>query len=316
MPAYHPAANSCCSRPTAEKEPVAIRIASSPSDWALQVLRYRGVLEKEAWAQGWQVQWTDSRRDGSQALKEGRVDIVSSGSVPPLTLQAGGLDIVYLAFSVPRDGNSALLVMKEGAIRGSQQLAGKRIASTLGTVSDLFLAHLLLQENLRLQDIEHIDLDGGDAARALREGRIDGWAAIEPWLDGAETAKKVHILARVNDDTLHRNLIWTTASWCERYPRQSEWIGNIVQQNEHWIARNVEQAATLLHQHQPGSISIEHWLHNIRSRPWGISVADRSLLAEQQQQANRLFAAGFIDHPLRLSEDVRAIPWQKLVARF
>ncbi|MGE9552128.1 ABC transporter substrate-binding protein [Erwinia amylovora] len=280
-----------------------LRIGCHPSNLSLFILRHRGALEARAEAEGWQVVWKDYHHGGDSAdyLRHNQLDVVGTGSTPPVYAQASGLDVAYLGASPSRDANCALLVMKESERQAVQQIAGARIACMKGSFTDHFIARLLQQNGLSLKDITLVDLGGSDSARALRLGDVDVWAAIDPWLGVAQEAKRVRTLARVGDYVANRSVFWCRRGWQQQHPQQAQLVLEVLAENDRWVAEHPKAAAQLLNQHLPDSISAASWLTTICARPWGISAVSATLLTEQQQQADDLYATGFLDQPLTLT---------------
>ncbi|MTD25941.1 ABC transporter substrate-binding protein [Erwinia sorbitola] len=278
-----------------------LRIGSHPNNLSLFILRHRGVLEA-AFAPHGDVVWIDYLHGGDSAnyLADQRLDVVGTGSTPPVLAQGNGLDVAYLASSPDRTANCALLAMKESSRQRTADIAGARIACMKGSFTDHFLARLLLQNGLTLDDITLVDLNGSDSARALREGRVDLWAAIDPWLTAAQDAKKVRCLAQVGEVIRNRSLFWCRERWLRQSAQQAETLLTVLADNDRWIAGHSQQAAELIHHHISGSLSVTSWLSAIRSRSWGIYRVTPELLAEQQQQADDLLAARFITTPLTI----------------
>lgn len=277
-----------------------LRIGSHPSNLSLFVLRHRGVLESRCMEEGIPVVWTDYLRggDSAQLLAEGTLDVVGTGSTPPVYAEANGLDVSYLGASPRRDANGALLVMKTS---NRQDLAGARIACMKGSFTDHFIARILLEQGLTQRDITLVDLGGRESALALQQGKVDIWAAIDPWLNVAQEAKKVRTLAEVGHYVPNRSLFWCRESWRQQHPFAAEQVLFALADNDKWIARHPDDAARLLHKHMPDSVSEEQWQIALRARPWGIQPAGSALIAEQQQQADDLFAAGFTDRAIQLT---------------
>ncbi|WP_147197662.1 ABC transporter substrate-binding protein [Pantoea sp. CCBC3-3-1] len=277
-----------------------LRVGSHPDNLSLFILRHRGELETQAVSHGWQVEWMDYQHgaDSAAYLASHQLDIVGTGTTSPLYAQAKGLDVAYLGASPVSNANCALLVMKESHLQVPQQIKGTRIACIRGSVTDRFLAQQLLQNGLTLKDITLVDLSGSESPRALREGRVDLWAAIDPWLSAARDAKMVRMLGQVDEFIANRTLFWCRKSWRERYPRQARLALSVLAENDRWIATHPLQAAELIHQHLAGSISVESWFTALRRRSWGILPVSTELLAEQQRQADDLVAAGFLNNSL------------------
>lgn len=279
-----------------------LRIGSHPHLLSLFILRHRGVLETALAAHGGVV-WTDYDHagDGAVLLAEQALDVIGTGSTLPVLARSGGLDVAYLAASPDRAAPCALLAMKDSAHRNMRALQGARIAGMRGTVTEPFLAGLLLQHGLTLDDITLVDLNGSDAARALREGRVDLWAAIDPWLTAAQEAKKIRCLAQSDEAVRSRALIWCRERWLRQSRPQAEVLLTVLADNDRWIAGNRQQAAGIIHHHSPGSPGVDRWLAAIRNQAWGIHRVTPALLSEQQRQADDLLAARFIPQPLTIS---------------
>jgi len=276
-----------------------IRVGSHPSNLSLFILRHRGVLESAAAARGLRIAWTDYTQGARSGewLARGELDVVGTGSTPPLNAQASGLDVAYLASSPPRDASCALLAKRE---RTLHSLKGLRLSAMIGSFTDHFLARLLQKQQLQRSDIELADIQGEAALEALLAGEIDGWLAIDPWLTHARKHEGIAQLASVGDEIVNRSLFWTRADWVERYPHAAEWVVEQLQHNDRWIEAHPLQAAQLLTQHINATVTVDEWQTVLRARPWDVLPASESLIAEQQQQADDLFAAGFLPAAIHL----------------
>ncbi len=277
-----------------------IRVGSHPSNLSLFILRHRGTLENAAAKQGWRIIWTDYTQGARSGewLARNELDVVGTGSTPPISAQAGGLDVEYLASSPSRDASCALLTLQH---RNLSSLKGTRLSAMIGSFTDHFLARLLEKQQLKRSDVQLVDIQGEAALNALLAGEIDGWLAIDPWLTHAKQHAEIVQLATVGDEIINRSLFWTRREWPERYPQVATWVVEQLQLNDSWIAANTAQAAQLLVQHLNSAITVEEWQKTLRARPWGITPANASLIAEQQKQANDLFAVGFIPAAVNLT---------------
>gem|GEM_PF-6556656 len=67
-------------------------LGSHPNNLSLFILRHRGVIEPAARERGWQLEWfdyTQGARSG-EWLADELVDVVGTGSTPPIAAQAAG----------------------------------------------------------------------------------------------------------------------------------------------------------------------------------------------------------------------------------
>lgn len=270
-----------------------IRLGSHPNNLSLFILRHRGVIEPLAAERDWQIDWFDypqGARSG-EWLAEDRVDIVGTGSTPPITAEAGGLDVAYLAASPPRDNNCALLALKGNPLTS---LANTRLSGMPGSFTDHFLARLLHQQGLSRKDVTLVDIQGDAALHALLAGEIDGWLAVDPWLARALTHPSTEARMSVGSQIVNRSLFWTRRAWQQAHPDAARWVVEQLAHNDSWIEQNPIPAAQILNQQLNPAICPAEWQQTLRARPWGIIPASDALLSEQQQQADDLFAVGFI----------------------
>ncbi|PWC10789.1 ABC transporter substrate-binding protein [Brenneria corticis] len=276
-----------------------IRLGSHPNNLSLFILRHRGTIEPLAAARGWQVEWLDYQQGARSGewLVENRVDVVGTGSTPPITAQTAGLAVAYLASSPPRDASCALLAR---AGQDLTSLRGTRLAAMVGSFTDHFLARLLQKQGLLRDDVQLLDIQGQSALDALLGGEIDGWLAIDPWLTRARAAPGIVTLASVGDEIVNRSVFWTRQAWLNRHPDAAAWVVQILGENDRWIVQNTDIAARLLARHLNPAIRTTEWRQSLEARPWGITPADDALIAEQQRQADDLFAVGFIPSALTL----------------
>lgn len=92
------------------------------------------------------------------------------------TVQVLGLDA-----SVGGDG-----IVAEKSISSVEGLAGQKVAVSEGSTSQWFLAYVLDQSGLTLDDVEQVNLTSGDAGAAFAAGQVPVAVTWEPWLTRAE----------------------------------------------------------------------------------------------------------------------------------
>ena len=270
-----------------------VTLGSHPNNLSLFVLRHRGVLENAAEQIGHQIQWYDYANGGISAdlLADGIVDVVGTGCTPPAVAAAQGMDIHYVAASLPRPNNCALVSLQYSDF---SHLRGKKIAAMVGSFTDHFLATLLNAQQWQLRDVTLVDLRGNTPLQALQEGSIDAWLAVDPWLQAALEIPNIHLLAQVGKHIPNRSVFWSHQQWANEHADFETWLVKQLADNDQWIAHNPQQAAQLLQQHLPNGLSLAHWQQSIRQRTWGIEAANATLQQEQQQQGLDLKQAGFI----------------------
>ncbi|WP_424535470.1 ABC transporter substrate-binding protein [Sphaerisporangium viridialbum] len=262
--------------------------------------------------------YADGTRTG-ELLAEGAIDFGGTGSTPPLTAQAAGLPIVYVAASAPRPGHGALLVAtpdpeetapRSGPVRSIADLAGRPVAFGVGSWQTHFLAKLLAEAGLSYQDIEPRAV-GREAVRWLRTGEIAAWVAQGADLVKAETSGKTVTLAGTAGVISNRSVFFTRRDFAETRPGAVAAFVRALQQADDWARANPREAAHLMVEAVGGSV--DAWEIALARLPWRLEPAGAEFLAEQQEAADILYAANYLRRPVDIS-DATAPDLEPLVA--
>ncbi|HLI26884.1 MAG TPA: ABC transporter substrate-binding protein [Chloroflexota bacterium] len=172
------------------RPPVVVRAATTPSlsNGGRYVAMERGYFEEEG------IQIEDVPSDTSAqlfpALAAGQIDLLAGGPTAGLfNAIAQGIPVrIVLDQWTAYPGNEAggLLIRKDlidsGRVREVADLRGLRISYTAkGHTTQKLVADLLATANLRLSDIQEVELNYGDLNVALGTGNVDGGVTIEPF---------------------------------------------------------------------------------------------------------------------------------------
>ncbi|SDG30483.1 sulfonate transport system substrate-binding protein [Sinosporangium album] len=241
--------------------------------------------------------YTDGTRTGD-LLAEGAFDIGGTGSTPPLSAQAAGLPVVYVAASAPRPGHGALLVAKDGPVVTVADLAGQPVSFAVGSWHTHFLAKLLSGAGLSYQDIEPRPA-ASEAGLWLRDGAIAGWVVQGAELVEAERSGRFARLAGTAGVIADRSVFFTSREVAERRPEAIATVAKALREAAAWAGANPREAAALTASERGGSI--DAWETALKRLPWTLEPVTSELLAEQQEGADLLADVGF----LRRAIDVR-----------
>jgi ABC-type nitrate/sulfonate/bicarbonate transport system substrate-binding protein len=172
---------------TAAPAPVAIRvgIVGAIDQLGVPVALDRGFFEK------WGLNVTIATPyptgvDLLNALQAGEIQMGQVG-VPMIGAVLRGMDLVilgnYSGSSVRLGGDDTMaLVAREGSgIRRIQDLRGKRIAASFGTISHLYVLGILEKAGLAVRDVTLVNTPPGEMPVALRGGAVDAFATWDPW---------------------------------------------------------------------------------------------------------------------------------------
>ncbi|AYF74920.1 ABC transporter substrate-binding protein [Nocardia yunnanensis] len=288
-----------------------IRIGYFPQNNTLWVLRHLGILEQSLP----QVEWVDLRTlgnprvDPTRALPsahgdhlfDGGYDVIGTGATPPITAQAKGHDIVYLAVSGPRVENGRIVAHADSGITGPADLKGKRVALGHGSWQTTLLLLALEQVGLTWSDIEPVDAYG-DAAQRFLDREVDAWVGSYPFLTQVEAHADLTDVIPTAGLFSHRSLWFTTRDFATTHRPELTAILTALQAADRWIEQDPAAAAALFSA-DDGRPTAE-WEHALRTRPWGLLPLDADFIAEQQHAADLFHANGLVDREIRVEDAV------------
>lgn len=277
-----------------------LRIGSHPMNFSLFILRRRNALEPLAQERGWRVEWLDypEGRHSGDFIASGEVDWVGTGSTPPIYSQVQGIGLTYVGASASRRTASALLVSAQSPLVSIDQLKGTRVASTVGSYTDHFLAKALHDHRLTYRDVEVLDRPGRSGENALQSGEVQAWVALEPLLSEALARGGVRTLGEVGDFIPNRSLFWARRAWVEQAPEQAKLVYAALAENDQWIADHIDEAAQIIAKAHDSEVDVQGWVTTLSQRQWGIEPANAQIVAEQKAQADLLYEAGLLSAPL------------------
>ena len=295
---------------------MSLRVGFFPQNNSLWVLRHRGILERAIP----DVEWVNLRElpagakvdptkslpsQHSDHLFDGGYDFIGTGSTPPVTAQAKGHDVVYVAISGPRYENGRLVVLDDSPITSVADLAGKRVGLAHGSWQTTLLLLALEQAGLTWQDIVPVNTYD-NASRQFLSGEVDAWVGSYPFLASVEQQVKVRSLIPTEGLFTHRSLWFTTREFATTRADELTAIVNALQESDRWIQDNYADAAKLFADYDTGDGASDRpaWEHALRTRPWGQYPVTEEFVAEQQHAADLFHANGLIGRDIRVSDAV------------
>ena len=282
-----------------------VKIGVHPNNHSLFLLRRTGVLESILEKQGATVAWVDYE-DGArtpQRLASGEIDFGGTGSTPPLTGQASGIDLVYVAVSDPRPESGALVVRHDSPVASISDLKGRRVALGEGSWQTSFLAAALHQYGLAYNDVDRINLGrGGD--QALLAGEVEAWIGNDPQLTALQREGAVRVLLPVGPYISHRSVWFASRDFATKRPEILDAIVTALQRTDSWVKERPREAAEIFARDLPEWPSVEAWEAALRRRPWGLRPVSEDFVSEQQRVADLLASQGLLPRAIKVAEAV------------
>jgi sulfonate transport system substrate-binding protein len=287
------------------------KVGVHPANPSLFVLRRKGFLEEALEPLSATVEWHDLENglDTGELLRSGEIDVGGTGATPPITLQADGLEIFYVAASDPRPAHGKLVVRSDSEISSVEGLRGGKVALAQGSYQTTLLAVALDQVGLVFDDIEIVDVSGTDDGNRvgrslLEEGEVDAWVAGDPDLFAAEQAGTVRELVPTETVMSNRSVWFGNRELAERDSELVDAFVTGLQRVDVWIEGNLADAARIFADEGPGELSAEDWEQALSRRPWGPRHIGEDFIAEQQHAADLLARQGIIAREIDIRDAV------------
>lgn len=171
--------------PTAEgitASEVHIAIQPSAAFIPLYIAREKGWIEEALSEYGVAVVWNDfeSGPPMNESLASGNSDFGVIGDVPTVSAIAAGQENEVIAIAAQAADSYAVLVPADSDISSAAELAGKKVATVVGSTGHNLTQKYLSTAGLSISDIELVNINAGDAATVLANHEVDAVAIWEP----------------------------------------------------------------------------------------------------------------------------------------
>jgi len=167
---------------SASNEPIRIAFSTWNGYIGIVIGVEKGLFEKA----GVKVDYTvvEDPVQRFNALKSGNLDAIATTPDTFSRTYANGIETVQvLGLDQSKGGDGIVAEKSIGDIAG---LKGQKVGVSAGSTSQWFLAYVLDQNGMSLDDVEQVDMTSGDAGSAFAAGRIPAAVTWEPWLSRAQ----------------------------------------------------------------------------------------------------------------------------------
>ncbi|EZH83958.1 sulfonate ABC transporter substrate-binding protein [Ectopseudomonas composti] len=209
------------------------------------VIKHNGWLEKDFAATGTEVRWVLSRGSNNslEFLNSGASNFALTSSISAFVSRTNGQPVKAIynyLWSVP----SAILVQGDSPYQTLHDLRGKQIAATKGTDPYFFLLRALAAENLKPADVKIVHLQHPEGRTALEQGRVAGWAGLDPHMAGAQLGGARFIYE--NPEFGLGAFLNTQERFLAAQPEAVATVVKAYERARRWIIANPEEAAQLV----------------------------------------------------------------------
>ncbi len=276
---------------------MAIRLGLFTGNVGLHVLSKTDILQNNLKAHGADpsVKWVAIEQGHLEPdlLGANVIDLGGTGSTPPITGQARGIPLVYVATSVPRPFGG-FVVRKDSKIETIGDLRGKSISLALGAWPTQVLAVALDRAGLTFDDVLAVNA-GEQALDALRDGGLDALIGTIP---GGDANSEFRYVARVNDFVSNPSVYTARRAFAEDRLDLLKIVVQSLDEAERWAGTNPEKYAGFFGKSQGGLSTGSAAGRTI----FGLRAISRAFVAEQQKSADILHRFGYIHRPIKVAD--------------
>ncbi|WP_416413443.1 aliphatic sulfonate ABC transporter substrate-binding protein [Pantoea sp. App145] len=272
----------------------------------LGVLKARQSLEQCFAKQGVNVLWSEFPA-GPQllyALQNNEIDFGTTGEVPPIFAQSSGNAVTYIAWEPPAPSSVGIVVPIESDITTLADLRGKRISVNKGSNVHWLLLQLLDEAGIGLDEIKVVYAPPKYPLTVSDYLAVDAWMMWDPLLSAAESNPTLRIIANGEGRVRNHQFYLARRDYVQQHDDIVHQLVEALQQTGQFIDSHRQESAKLLSQELGLEIhSVERALsrrsHQTRAMAFEV-------IREQQTIADRFYALGLINKPVRVRDAV----WQ------
>ena len=269
----------------------------------IDISKTRGVLKKKMAEVGYDVtfkEFTDGAAE-MQALESGSIDYARTGDTPPVTAQAAGANLAYIAVGASKSQGSAILVSASSGISSVADLKGKTVAYTSGTSSQYLLLEALEKNGLSASDVKWVDMKQSNALLAFEKGKVDAWVTWDPYTAEGESLAGGKILTTGEGLSNNRDFLISTQTFASKNTTASKYLLKYLSADMTWANSHKSEVVTLLTKSLKLDESIVKEMVDRRTFSW--STVSDSVFKEQQGIADAFYDADIIKKQITVTDE-------------
>ncbi|MEH2105881.1 sulfonate ABC transporter substrate-binding protein [Nostoc sp.] len=269
---------------------------------SLSLLRAKGDLEKKLKSMGLSVRWNQFSAGPQllEALNAGRLDFGHAGETPPISAQAAGAPLLYVASSPPNPKGEAILVPKDSQIHNIADLKGKKVALNKGSNVHYLVVQTLAKANLKYTDIQTVFIPPADARAAFEQKKVDAWAIWDPYFAAAEQATGARILTDATNIVENREFLFASQTFAKKHPDRLKIVLEEIKEVDEWAKSRPEEVAQIL----SPLIGIDAGVLEqvAKRRAYGLELITQEVVAYQQRLADTFYRLKLVPKKIDVSQ--------------
>lgn len=262
-------------------------VSQGPVSLPIYVAEAKGYFEQEGLAL--RVQECSSGRSCFKLLTDGHADLATAAELLVTLYSFAGSDVAIIATLSSSSHAIKMVARRNGAIQGSQDLRGKRIATVAGTSAQYFLDRWLVFHDIDPKQVDLVPLAPDQLVGALERREVDAIAIWEPIASLATAAlgQDAVELPSARAYTQHFSLVASRRAIAQREADLVKLLRALARA-ERFIAEQPAQAQQILKSRLPGPSGVE----NLSEGGYRLSL-EQSLITTMDGQARWALRQGF-----------------------
>ncbi len=237
-----------------------------------------------------------------EALNSGGIDLGATGDTPVIFALAAETPLVIVGSQLST-GGSAVLVPQNSPIQTVADLAGKKVAYTVGSSANYLTIRALQTADLTLDDIEPQNLQPGDARAAFEGGSIDAWTIWDPFRTIAIAGGNARQIFDSSQLTATRGYQEASVAFAQAHPEALEIVLQQFQKAVEWARENPDDYAAYLEAET--SVAADVWKSIYAEDPASdLEYITPEIVAQEQEIADLFFELGLIPKAIDISAAV------------
>lgn len=229
------------------KAPETIRIGSIIGTIST-IAKEQGFFEQEFGKDGIKVEYQSftSGPPISEAFVANKLDFATYGDQPAIAAAAGGVNLKAVGTFSGGYNQLGLVAQIDSDIKTLQDLKGKKVGITVGTVVQQMLYLYLESAGLKPEDVSIVNLQPNDLITALAAKNIDAAVTVEPFTTVILAKKAGKLIADSKGLKYMAAPIVTTGDFAQKYPELVQRLLKAYDNAKKWEAQNKDKAAEIL----------------------------------------------------------------------
>jgi NitT/TauT family transport system substrate-binding protein len=180
-------------------------------------------------------------------LNDGSLDMVTAAQTPIMFSSFNRNDYAIIAIMTYSDNDVKVLGRKDQGIANPSDLKGRTIGVTKGSTGHSFLSIFLTNNGLSISDVEIVDMEATELARALAEGKVNAVSTWEPHILEAKELLGGGAITFEGKDIFREDWhLVTNRDFIKRYPQAIERFLRAIVRSEDFISKNRETSIDIV----------------------------------------------------------------------